>query len=261
MEIYYKKQHSIASLFTRFIIGFGAGFVGMIVLALILFLSWSIMGDYLQTTNELTDSLGSTIGQIETHSLFLILVVLAIFVSTLVTTLAHAFLNTLVDQYYTKRTTALTHIFYGNVVFLIFTLPLYVIMNKYFQTSGIIYIAIMHAFLTCFFSISVLQALHQAKYTLVNLYGNLFGLVLFLFMGVILLNIVDPFVLIFLAFPLFMGIMAIGNRFIELFYAFLYTKTGIDMLNIETTYGNDYGVPVIEKDFNEEDEFEKEFKI
>ena len=261
MDTYYQKQRSIASLFTRFIIGFGAGFLGMITLGIIFFLSWQIIGDTFQSPNELTNAVGHTIGQIETHSLFLILIASAVFISTLITTLSYAFMSTLVEEHYTKKATTLTHVFYGNVVFFLFSLPLYVLMNRNFQTDGIVYVAILHAFLSCFFSIFVLQSLHQVKYVLVNLYGNLLGLILFLLLAVLSFGSFDQIVLVFLAYPFFMGVMAFSNRFLELFYAFLYTKTGLDMLNIDTTFGADYGVPVADKEFHEDDEFDKTFQL
>jgi MFS family permease len=263
MEIYYKKQRNIASLFTRFIIGFGAGLAGVLVLAIFFFLSQGIIGDFLTTSaDEMTNDLGMSLGNIEPTSLHLILIALAVFVSVLVATIAHAFLNLLVDSHYTKRATTLTHIFYGNIVFLLFMLPVYVLTNIYFETTtSILYIAILHAFLTSFFSISVLQVLHQGKYVLVNLYGNFLGFLLFLFLSIMIFQSQDNIITAFLAFPLFLGLMAFGNRMLELIYAFLYTKSGIDMLSIDTTFGDDYGVPITEKEFNEDDEFEKEFKI
>lgn len=262
MEIYYKKQRNIASLFTRFIIGFGAGFAGVIVLGIFFFLSQGVLGDFLTTSpQEVSNELGMAIGKIETTSLHLLLIALAVFVSVLVATLAHSFLSVLVEPHYTKRTTTLTHVFYGNIVFLLFLIPLYVLTNAQLDTQSVIYIAILHAFLASFFSVSVLQVLHQGKYVLVNLYGNFFGFLIFLFFAIMTLKSQSNIIMAFLAYPFFMGLMAFGNRMLELFYAFLYTKTGIDMLNNDTTFGDDYGVPLPEKSFDEDDEFDKEFNV
>lgn len=261
MEIYAKKNHPIASLFTRFIVGFGAGFLGMLVLGLILFLTWHIVGDYLQAPDQLTDALGNSIGQLETHSLFLSIVTGAVFASSMVTTLSYVFLSLLVEEHYTKRSTTLTHVFFGNVIFLLLFLPVYIAVNGAFSMTGLAVVSIFHAVVVCFFSVFVLQGLHQAKYTLVNLYGNLIGLLVFAFLFLVFLSDVDPTILLFLSFPLFMGVMGATNRLVELVYSFLYTKSGSDMLNIETTFGEDYGVPMTEKNFDEDQAFEEEFRV
>ena len=176
MSVDLQKDSSLLTLFTRFIVGFGAGFLGMIILVVFLFSFQHIVGDFLQTPNELVDDLGSTIGQIQTNPLFLTVIMLSVFVSTLVTTLVYVFLNVLIEEKYTKKSTTLTHVFFANVVLLLLFLPVYVMVNQYLQTDGVRMVAIFHALLTCFVSILILQMIHQVRYAFVNLYGNIFDL-------------------------------------------------------------------------------------
>lgn len=261
MSVDLQKDQSLVTLFTRFILGFGAGFVGMIVLVIILFSFQHIVGDFLVSPDQLVDDLGSAIGQIQTNPLFLTVITLAVFVSTLVTTMLYVFLNILVEPKYNKKSTTLTHVFFANVILLLLFLPVYVAVNQSLQTEGVRIVAILHAILACFFSVLVLQVLHQVEYTFVNLYGNIFGLLLFLFLSVVFGSGMSSAVLIFLSFPLFMGSMAFGNRMVEMIYAFFFRQFGLDMLNLDTTFGDDYGVQRKDKDFNEDEAFEKEFKV
>lgn len=256
------KNYSIATLFTRFIIGFGSGFVGMLILAIILFSFQHIVGDFLKTPDSVLDPFGTSLTQqMNGSSLFLWVLVLAAFTATMFTNLTYSFLSLLLEDQYTKRSTTLTHVFFGNLILLIFFLPLYIIVYYNYNTDGVTFVILGHTLVTCFFSISALQILHGVKYVFVNLYGNILGFVLFFFLAVWLGRSLDQILMIFLAFPFFMGIMGLSNRAVEIFYLFLYRKSGADLLSVDTTFGDDYGVPLAKEDFNEDDEFKKEFKI
>ncbi len=261
MDISTQKHHPISSLLTRFIIGFGSGFIAVIALGIVLFFSWGVVGEYLQNTEDLKDVLGSSIGKVETHTLFLIFIMMAVFISSLVNNLAFAFLSILIEESYTKKTTTFTHIFYGNVFFLVSFFPIYLLVNSVFNTYGILYVALLHLLFTCLFSLFVLQSLHKTQYILIHIYGNLLGILLFLFLGTLFWGSINNFIGFFLAFPLFMGCMGMGHRATELIYAFLYTQTGSDFLHIETTFGSDYGVSPKPNQFDENTEFDNIFKV
>ncbi len=236
-----EKSLNISSLFSRFIVGFGAGFVGMIVLGIILFSTWKIIGDVLIPPEGAPDQLGVKVNEVQTHPLFLIIITLAIFLSTLAANLTYAFLSTVVQEEFSRRSTSLTHVFFGNLTLLIFFLPLYFSTNVVFGAQGIAISSILHIVISVFFTLSVIQSIHQSKYLMVNLYGNLFGIILFTFLVTVFSDI-DTITLFFISFPFFIGSMAFGNRVIELVYAWIYKNYGTDFLNVDTNFGDDYGL-------------------
>ena len=242
MKNTYEYNLTVPSLFSRFIVGFASGFVGMIVLAILFFSTWNIVGSTLSPISPDTEQqLGIQASETQTHPLFLEIILLAIFLSTMAANITYTFLSTIVYEEFTRKSTALTQVFFGNLVFLILLLPVYFSMNSHFGIQGIVISAVMHVVITSLFTFFVLQALHQSKYLVVNLYGNLFGLLLFAFLVTFFYDM-DKIAAIFLAFPCFFGIMALGNRIVELLYAWFYRSYGVDFLNVDTRFGDDYGV-------------------
>lgn len=243
MKSVYEYNLTISSLFSRFIVGFAAGFVGMIVLAIIVFASWGVVGvAFPSASADLQQSgLSVNFASTQTHPLFLEMILLAIFLSTMAANITYTFLSTIVHEEFTRRSTSLTQVFFGNLIFLVLFLPVYFSMNSHFGITGIIVSAIMHVFVTSFFTFLILQALHQSKYLVVNLYGNFLGLILFSFFVTFFYDM-DQMKVVFLAFPFYFGIMTFGNRVVELLYAWVYRSYGADFLNVDTKFGDDYGV-------------------
>lgn len=235
----YWQSLRVSSVFTRFIVGFGAGFVGTIVLGIVLLLSWSIVGETLSPSDVIKNEFGITISQNQTHPLFLSIVTLAIFLATLVANFVHTFLICLVEENYTKRSTALTHVFFGNLIFLLLTLPAYLLANSLFGPEGIAFAAVFHTVITAMFSAFILETLHQSRYLFVNLYGILLGITLFFVFGILTRD--SQTMLTFMTLPILLGCIGFGTRITEVFYGWLYETYGVDVLNINTRFGNDYG--------------------
>jgi len=232
---------STASLFSRFIIGFAAGFLGTVVLGIIIFLTWGIVGDTLSATEIAQSEFGVGLQADKAHPLFLSIITLAVFLSTLVANLAHVFLSTIVDAKFKRRSTTLTQVFFGNLVILFLMLPVHLLTSRELGPNGMAISGILHAILSTFFSTFVLEALHQSKYLIVNVYGTVLGIILFFLIGLMFIN-VNPTMLVILILPLLFSMIALGNRIAELFYAWLCKNYGTDFLNIDTKFGEDYGI-------------------
>lgn len=239
MENTQKQNYTVPSIFFRFLVGFGAGFIGTVVLGLMLFLSWKIVGETLSPSDVIKNEFGITITDNQTHPLFLSIVTLSVFLATMAANISYVFLSSIVEEKYTRRSTTLTQVFFGNLVFLLLMLPLYLISSSSFGPSGVAITAVLHATFTTLFSFLVTEALHQSKYFIVNLYGTIVGIILFVFFSNILVSN-NTTTLTLLALPLLLGFIAFGNRLAEVVYAWLINTYGTDFLNVDTQFGKDY---------------------
>jgi hypothetical protein len=239
MENTQKQNYTIPSIFSRFLIGFGAGFIGTLVLGLMLFLSWKVVGETLSPSDVIKNEFGITITDNQTHPLFLSIVTLSVFLAVMAANIAYVFLSSIVEEKYIRRSTTLTQVFFGNLVFLLLMLPLYVISSSNFGPSGIAITAVLHAVFTAFFSFLVTEVLHQSKYFIVNLYGTIIGIIFFVFCANMLV-INNATTLTLLALPILLGFTALGNRLAEVLYAWLINTYGTDFLNVDTQFGKDY---------------------
>jgi MFS family permease len=228
------------SIFSRFLIGFGSGFIGTIVLGIVLFLSWSIVGETLSPSDVVKNEFGISI-QTEAHPLFISIITLAVFLATLVANISYVLLSTMIDEKYSRRATSLTQVFFGNLVILLLMLPAYTFANELFGQMGGAIAGILHLVLGTFFSFFALEALHQSKYLIVNVYGMILGMILFFLIGGALTNSQSTASAFLLMFPVLLGAMALGNRIAEVFYLWLYQNYGKDFLNVDTRFGSDYG--------------------
>ncbi len=228
------------SIFSRFLVGFGSGFIGTIVLGIVLFLSWSVVGETLSPSDVVKNEFGISV-QTESHPLFLSIITLAVFLATLASNISYVLLATMVDEKYSRRSTALTQVFFGNLVILILMLPAYAFSNQFFGQLGGSITGVFHLTLGTFFSFFVLEALHQSKYLIVNVYGMILGLILFFLIAGSLANSQSTASAFLLMFPVLLGSMAIGNRIGEVLYLWMYQNYGKDFLNVDTKFGSDYG--------------------
>lgn len=244
-----QQNHSVASIFFRFLMGFGSGFIGTVVLGIILFLSWNIVGETLSPSDVIKNEFGINISDNQTHPLFLSIVTLAVFLATMSANIAYVLLSSITEEKYARRSTTLTHVFFGNLVFLLFALPVYLISSSLFGPEGIAISALLHVTLTILFSFLVTEALHQSKYFIVNLYGALFGIILFTFVGNIFVSD-NTTTLTLLALPLLLGCICLGSRFMEVLYAWLVQTYGTDFLNVDNQFGRDYGKSESSDDFD-----------
>ncbi|MBT6831622.1 hypothetical protein HOA64_01025 [bacterium] len=223
----------------RFFTGLGAGFTGSIVLGIVLFLTWGIVGNTLSATPTMPDDLGLSIAPNSTHPLFLFFVILGVFLSILIANLANVLLIGIVDEKYQHRSTLLSHTFFGNLALLLLIIPVYFAVAKTWGPESAGFAALFHVIISSLFSFFVLEVLNEKKYLIVNVYGAIIGLILFALAGLLLS--VNTAMLAFLALPMLLGFFAAGNGIAQSIYAWIYTTYGSDLLNSDTRFGEDYG--------------------
>ncbi len=233
------KNKSLSTVFLRFLIGFGAGFVGSLILGTILLFSWSIVGEALSSVSIAENDFTIDLATSNTHPLFLSLIVLAFFLSILTATLMYGFLIPTIEESYKFRSTILSQVFFGNLVFLFLMIPIYIITKKIFFTNGVAAIGALHSIIVSVFTFSIIELLNEKKYLLVRLYGGLLGILLLIFFTVIFLKENTTF-LIFLMLPITLGLLGTGNACMEIFYQWLYLNYGIDFLSTKTRFDTDY---------------------
>jgi len=232
-----KKSFSI--IFSRFFAGAGAGIVGAIVLGIVILLSWSIIGTAFETEVAEKNAFGIILETPKTHPLFLVFVILANFLATISASLIFVILLNLIEEKYRGRATALTQTFFANLIILFLVLPIYLIFSGIFGSNGVFFAGIFHIFLVAIFAFFALEISGQQKYFLVNLYGIIFGIILFLFFGGMLFAHNSTF-FTFASFPLIFGFFGGGNGIAEIFYQSIYQNYGVDFLNSDTNYHDDY---------------------
>jgi len=232
-------------VFSKLFIGFGSGFVGSIVLGIILFFTWSIVGNALSdiSTNQSAEEMALASLDAEeqaAHPLFLSVVMFGVFLSALLANLTYVILSTSLFNRADIRSTALTHAFIGNIILGLLMLLVYIIGNISFGASGVSALGLFHWAVSVIFTVLSLEMLHQSKYALVNLYGLILGLCLFGMVGS-LLAVGNIALVAFLSLPLLMACLGVGDGWAEWFYNKFYHSFGSDVLNVQTRFGDDYG--------------------
>lgn len=235
-------QVAIPTIFFRTMAGFGAGLCGALVLGLILFLTWSVVGSSL--TAESLQQLGSVNKVTEwnkPHPLFIWFILLGMFCSTLTASLVYnLLLGALEELYAAVRVTSIVHTFVGNIALLILLLPVYVTAGSSFGSSGISIAGILHILLGGLLSSCVLEILSKPSRVLTGLYGLLvsYALVGFFFFFFIEGNLT---IIILVMMPLMYGALAFGGGLVEGVYGWFSAMYGFDFLDIAHRYGGDYG--------------------
>lgn len=238
-----QKFTSDATLFTiflRFISGFGSGLAGTIVLGIVLFLTWSIVGETLTASNVTRNAFGVDISIQEVHPLFMGIVLVAIFLASLIANLIYCIIASTLEEKYYMRSTNLTHVFFGNLTILVLFLPIYLISSSVYGPTGIAISALAHVILTAIFTFFVLEILSTSTYILVSLYGIMVGLTIFFFFG-IMFSSGKTIVLSFIVLPLLLSSLAAGNGIAEMFYLWAEKTYGNDFLDTDKRFGEDYG--------------------
>ena len=93
-----EKNVPLSQIILRFFTGFLAGIAGSVVLMLILFAGWSIVGSALSSVAQSTNEFGVIVGGESTHPLFVYFVLLATFLGVLIANIAYTFLFTLIEE-------------------------------------------------------------------------------------------------------------------------------------------------------------------
>lgn len=246
-----ENESPVATTFFRFMTGFGAGLAGTIVLGLIVFLTWSIVGDVLSPSDTQETEFGIQVKREGAHPLFLYSVILAIFLATLAANIALAFVSSVVEEKYKSRSTAITQIFAGSLLLLFFFLPVYLIGNGFYGPSGIAFAGLFHSICLAIFTFFVMEIIAGTRYILVNLYGIILGITLFFFFGIMFSG--QAAVIVFLTLPLLFGFLGAGNGISEGVYNWFFHTYGSDFLNIEKRYGDDYGQEELASDEVDDD--------
>ncbi len=233
------KPLSFLDVFIRFFSGFGAGVAGSVILLIVLFMGWGIVGNTLSPANVTTNEFGVSEMVTGTHPLFIYFVVLASFLGILASSVSYILMSTVVSEHYHYRTTLLTDVFFGNLILLILMIPVYAIMNSYFGYESIGIAAVIHAILSAILSFFILEIINWSKYLLVNLYGLILGLILFTIVAVLFFS--NKTIFAFFVLPLLFGFLSMGNALAQAAYEWFYHAYGNDFLNSENRFGDDYG--------------------
>lgn len=233
------KSLTLSQIFLHLFTGLGSGLVGSIVLGILLLLSWGIIGSTIAPSTGVPEDLGLSTGAEPAHPLFLFFVMLGVFLSVLAASITHVLLMTVVDDHFQHRATILNHAFFGNLVLLLFFVPVYLAVAARWGSDSAGMAGLFHAVIAALFSFSILEILNNRKYLLVNLYGVILGLVLFSIAAILLSR--NTALLAFLSLPLLIGLLSAGNAIVRSVYGWMYQTYGTDLLNSDARFGEDYG--------------------
>ncbi|PID70504.1 hypothetical protein CSB37_02340 [bacterium DOLZORAL124_38_8] len=234
-----QKSPSFSKTIGSFFTGFGAGIVGSIVFGIVILLSWSVVGNSLIGAPAATATeIGVNTTIEKPHDLFLFFIILALFLAILSTSMAYTALSSITEDTYNKQATALTQSFYANLLFLVITIPVYIGFSG-LKVQGLMLAAIIHITLSAVFTFFVQEFYAEKKYLIVRLYGVLISLLVF---AVVVYALIDKntSVLAFLALPFIYGLLNLFREMVESIYIWFYQTYGVDILNIETRYGQDF---------------------
>ncbi len=235
----FKKHVPLSRIIFRFLTGFGAGAIGSIVLILILFAGWSVVGESLSAKTETVNEFGVMVGQTNTHPLFVYLVLFATFLSVLAASSMYTLFMTIVEDRFTLKTTALAHTFFGNIVLMIFILPTYLITSNQGGLDGITNTVLIHIFLSGLFTFLILEALHWNKHFLLSVYSLAVALALY-FLTQTGFDKESMTKMVLWTMPLLFGFLGMSRSFAEMVYSWVFHTYGNDVLNGETRFGSDY---------------------
>ncbi len=231
---------SLSAIFFRFFAGIWAGTSGAIIMGIVLFLTWSIVGDTLLPNHEVISEFDRINQDNTTHPMFLAIVLMSVFLSSLVSNLVFCLINSVLSERYPYRSTMLTQAFLGNIAILVLFIPVYLIVSGEHGPVGVGVVAIAHAVLAGLFTFFTSEILSTSEYIFISLYGAVLGLVFLLFAGSLLVE-VNPTVLSFLALPMLLGFLNAGNAIVEIFYFWFKKVYGISFLETDKRFGSDYG--------------------
>ena len=248
------SQVNLSTVFLRFFSGFGAGMVGTIVLGIILFLTWGIVGDALSSTANQVVSEGIPGLELKekSHPLFLSVVILAVFLATLISNLSNSLISSVTEEKYQNRTTNLTQAFVGNLVILILFIPIYLISSGIYGPLGVKITGMAHICLASVFCYLAMEILSETKYLLLSLYGVITGIAIF----AIMMNIIGSSsanLLSLAALPLLIGSIGAGSGISQMFYHWIQRTYGADVLESGKRFGDDYGTDVDYSQVNDDD--------
>lgn len=208
----------------------GGGILGSVIILGIFVLSSSI----LQPVFQAEVALG------EIPPLFIFVFMAMMFLSSLGASLVANLLTILSDKKkYRKLASALYQIFIVNILIFIFMLPLYLLIARLDLTT-LPYIAGLHLILSAQASVLVLEIVSNYKYSILGVYGVIFGSLIGLILIAISFKIIPNLVFVLLlTLPVLWLSIGLLMNIVNLFYQGLYNLYGVDFLSAETGYGGD----------------------
>jgi len=236
---------NFSTLLARSAAGLFSGILGTFVLGVVLLLSWSAIGGFISGSEELVF-----------NPIVITIVTLGVFLSCLTSSLAYVVLLGAFDNRYRLKSTAFTHVFFGNLVLLLAFLVIFFTAYARFNVYGLSLISIAYLIATALFTYFVLEFVHHRSTLLVKLYGFLGVLVFFFFITFAFSSTSPVFLLTIM--PLFYGIMAFASTIVEMFYDWLRGVYQNDFLDLEKRYGEDYGKSAAEQKKAKEKAFDED---
>ncbi len=207
----------------RFAYGALSGLSGSVILGITLFAGWGILGESLTTSQIAVNEFGITEKSYDLHPLFHVLVVLAVFLAGLASSVVQVVLYSLSSPT-TNRRFMLSQILFSQIVLLTLFLPLY-FLSTYFSQSVITgFVALLHVVLSCMLCFFIIE-----KPTLLRLVGFCFGLIMFTTLLIIISQQVVT-VMILLALPLLYGLTQLGEGALDYWYEKMSRAYGLELL-------------------------------
>lgn len=235
-----KNPPTVSKIFFQFWTGFGSGMIGSIILAIVILLSWKVVGDTLSPTDVNLNEFGVTIDQQSTHPLFVHFITIAVFLGVLASNISFVALSSITNDRYNYRSTMVTHCFFGNLIVLILVIPCYIIFNAYLQSDGIAIAGIIHGLASAILSSLILEIVNRHEHSLVNIIALIASMIIFTWIAVPVYKSGST-LFVFLVMPLLMGTISATNSLAESIYAWVYQTYGKDSLNLNQRFGDDYG--------------------
>lgn len=229
----YINHYPLSQLVVRFFVGFLSGFTGTVVLGILMLATWSVIGDYISGENVAKDINGIDLNDKTLNPIFVIVVGIAIFLTTMVSNIVYNILIPLVDDKYEQKKLALSNIFIGGLVLAGMMIPIYTIGSASFYELGVGISGIMHATLFSIYTILIMEIVNKNNYLIVSTLGVLLGVILFVAISMILFTGSDSnsTILILLTLPILMGCMSLANTMSEGIYGWFYKTYGTDTLS------------------------------
>jgi MFS family permease len=234
-----KNPPSVSKIFFQFWTGFGSGMIGSIVFAIVILVSWSVVGDTLSPSDVDLNEFGVKIDQQTTHPLFVHFITVAIFLGVMAANLAFISLSSITNDRYNYRSTMVTHCFFGNLILLLLLIPCYIIFNIYLKSDGVAIAGIVHGLAAAMLSSLILEIVNQHKHSIINIIALIASMIIFTWVAIPIYGS-GTTMFAFLILPLLMGIIAANNSLAESLYAWVYQTYGKDMMSLDQRFGDDY---------------------
>ncbi len=229
---------SVSSYLFRIISAVLGGIVGSLVLVLFFILANTLLSPVLSSSGE------GTIG-----SVFVFIVMIMVFLSTLFGNVIATFLISLTErEKYKRRSTAISQIAIMSIIVVIFMLPVYFITAT-IDVQMVVYAVALHMILTVLTSSLTLEIVSNYRYSLVGLYGVTLAIIVSSAVLFVFAKVVENIaILLFVALPIIWGTMALVQGLTFMVYASFAKLYDKDFLSTQTMYGDDYGKEVEEEE-------------